>query len=84
MITVDAVEYVTTGTACARLAPDVTAETLRNWYAPRGGRAPLVRLLRDPDGQPVRLGREYLVCWPDVVEAELATRLEPGGRPRTH
>ncbi len=79
---VTGLEYVTTGEACERLAPDVTTETLRNWYAPRGGRPPSVRLLRDPDGRPVRLGREYLVCWPDVVEAELTARLEPGGRPR--
>lgn len=76
------VEYVTTSEACGRLAPDVGPETLRNWYAPRGGSAPRVRLLRNYAGRPVRVGREYLVAWPDVVEAEHTARTAAGGRPR--
>lgn len=83
MIVVDGAEWVTTGEACARLAPDVHPDTLRNWYAPRGGRAPVVRLLRDPDGVPVRVRRQFLVRWADVVEAEHAARTRPAGRPRT-
>lgn len=77
---VDGLEYVSTGQACERLAPDVRPETLRNWYAPRAG-APRVRVLRDPSGRPVRLRRQLLVCWPDVVEAEHATRAR-ARRPR--
>lgn len=77
---VDGLEYVTTGQACARLAPDVGRETLRNWYAPRKG-PPRVRVLRDLDGRPVKLNGEVVVCWPDVVEAEHATR-QRARRPR--
>jgi hypothetical protein len=74
------VEWIPTGEACQRL--DLGPDTLRNWYAPRGGARPRVRLLLDVDGYPVRVDRQYLVAWPDVVEAEHATRLNPR-RPRT-
>lgn len=77
---IDGVEWITTREACERLAPDVTPTTLRHWY--RDGRPPPVRLLRDPSGRPVRLRRQLLVCWPDVVEAEHATRTAGAGRPR--
>lgn len=79
MITVAGVEYVTTVEACDRL--DIAADTLRKWYAPQHGQ-PRVRLLRDPDGRPVRHGRHLLVAWPDTVEAEYATRTHPR-RPRS-
>lgn len=78
---VDGLEWVTTGEACARLAPDVRPNTLRNWYAPRTG-APTVRVLRDTTGRPVRLRRQLLLCWADVVEAEHAARGYYAGRPR--
>lgn len=81
-VIIDGVEWIPTGEACERLAPDVGPETLRNWYAPRDGRAATVRVLRDPDGRPVRLRRQLLVCWPDVVEAEHAARTQAAGRPR--
>lgn len=81
-VVVDGLEWVPTGEACERLAPDVRPDTLRNWYAPRTGK-PRVRLLRDTTGRPVRLRRQLLVCWPDVVEAEHAARTHPAGRPRT-
>lgn len=74
----DGLEWVTTGEACERLAPDVGPDTLRNWW--RAGR---VRLLRGASGRPVRLYRQFLVCWADVVEAEHTARTEPAGRPRT-
>lgn len=85
MIVIDGVEWVTTGEACRRLAPDVTFETLRNWYAPRDRSTPRIRLLRDPAGRPARCNRQYLVAWPEVVEAEVVARTaagEVGGRPR--
>ena len=75
-------EWVTTGEAVERLGPEVSYETLRNWYAPRGGRPPRVRLLRNPAGLPVRQRGQVLLCWADAVEAERATRLRPAGRPR--
>ena len=76
-------EWVTTREACRRLAPDVGPDTLRNWYAPRTG-TPRVRVLRHPGtGRPLRLRRQLLVCWPEVVEQEYAARTEPAGRPRT-
>lgn len=81
-VIIGGVEWITTGEACERLAPDVGPETLRNWYAPRDGRPPTVRVLRDPDGRPVRLRRQLLVCWADVVEAEHTARTQPAGRPR--
>lgn len=84
------VEYVTPSEACERLAPDVKPETLRNWYAPRRGRARRVHRLLTPAGQPVRVpsgrpgAREILLPWAQVVQAERETRLSPhGGRPRT-
>lgn len=77
---VDGLEWIPTGEVCRRLAPDVSANTLRNWW--RAGR---VRLLRDPTGRPVRLDRQFLLCWTDVIEAEHAARTTPlGGRPRTN
>jgi hypothetical protein len=81
VIVVHGLEWVTTGEACERLSPDVGPETLRNWYAPRAGE-PRVRLLRAPGGKPVRQDRQYLICWPDCVEAEHAARVEAAGRPR--
>lgn len=77
---VDGVEYVPSGEACDRLGVGVT--TLRHWYHPRAGEPARVRLLRDPDGRPVRLHRQVMVCWPDAVEAEYATRSTARGRPR--
>jgi hypothetical protein len=82
MLRIDGTDWVSTGEACERLAPDVGPETLRNWYAPRGGQPARVRVLRDERGVPVRIGREYVVAWADVVEAEHAGRTAPQGRPR--
>lgn len=79
-VILNGIEWVPTGEACRRLG--VGPETLRNWYAPRGGRPARVRLLHDVEDRPVRLGRAYLVAWPDCVEAEYAARTEPTGRPR--
>lgn len=79
MIEHDGCEYVPSRTACERL--DVGEDTLRNWYRPRGGRPARVRLLLDPRGNPVTWQRQVLVCWPDAVEAEHATRRHPR-RPR--
>jgi hypothetical protein len=84
MIIIAGVEWVTTSEAVERLAPDVGPETLRNWYAPRGGRPSVVRLLRGADGRPLRVRRQYVLCWAEVVEAEHAARTTAaGGRPRT-
>lgn len=78
-------EWVPTAEVCERLGPDVGPETLRNWYAPRGGARPVVRVLRGPAGRAVRggrTGREYLLAWDDVVEAEHRYRSAAAGRPR--
>lgn len=82
---IDDEEWVTTSEACQRLAPDVHPETLRNWYAPRNGRPATVRALRKPaaPGSGPGRGHEYVVNWPDVVEAERAGRVTARGRPRT-
>lgn len=77
VVVVDGLEWVSTSEACQRLAPDVQPGTLRNWR-----RAGLVRLLRDTAGRPVRLRRQLMVCWTDVVEAEHAARSSAAGRPR--
>lgn len=82
MLTYAGHEWITTSEACERLAPDVGHETLRNWYAPRNGATPRVRILRTPDGTPIKYRRECLLCWADVVEAEHATRTAPAGRHR--
>jgi len=76
------VEYVTTSEACERLAPDVTPETMRNWYAPRGQARPLLQVARDRQGVPLRLGGQYVFAWADVVEAEYQARTAGAGRPR--
>jgi hypothetical protein len=81
LLVVDDVEYVTTATACERLAPDVNPQTLRNWRQ-RG----LIDVARDPDGNPIRLpspsGPQNVYRWADVKEAEHATRVSRHGRRR--
>jgi hypothetical protein len=77
------VECVTASVILDRLAPDVSRETLRNWRRARSGdRAPLLCPVTDPAGVPVRVSGEYVYAWPQVVQAEHATRTERRGRPR--
>jgi hypothetical protein len=76
-------EVVTTSEVVARLAPDVSAETLRNWYAPRGRAKKRLSPVCDPDGKPVRERGEYTFYWDEVLEAEFRARALGKGRPRS-
>ncbi|WP_018807376.1 hypothetical protein [Salinispora arenicola] len=74
-------EFVTSGEVVARLAPDVTKETLRNWTRPQGGRRPKLRPCLDPNtGQPVTVDGEYVFVWREVRQVERDVRGR--GRPR--
>lgn len=78
---VDGVEYVTTRDAAERLAPDVTADVIRDWR-----RLGLIHPVLDQFDRPVRMpspwGPQYVYRWDEVVEAEHRTRTSPDGRKR--
>lgn len=82
-IVIGGTEYVTTGEAVERLAPDVSASTIDNWVRPGpGGAPPRLHPLYGASGARVRLRRQLLYAWPDIVEVERQTRTAAGGRPR--